>query len=71
MNCKECGRKQLWSNLRQYVGICLEEVRKTVRNFGRGIQKIMDGYFVIYFGSQVFPQAVGHFVVATSEPQYV
>ena len=68
MNCKECGRKQLWSNLRQYVGICLEEARKTVSNFGRGIHKIVDGYFVVYFGSQVFPQAIGRFVLATSEP---
>ena len=67
-NCKE-RRKQLWFNVRHYVGICLEEVWKTVSNFGRGIQKIMVGYFVMYFGSQVLPQAIGRFVVATSEPQ--
>jgi hypothetical protein len=67
MNSKECRRNQLWSSLRHYFGICLEEVRQTVSDFGRGFQKIMDCYFVIYFGSEFFPQAVGRFVAATSE----
>jgi hypothetical protein len=28
-NWKGCGRKQSWSNLRYYPGICLEGLRKT------------------------------------------
>jgi hypothetical protein len=28
MNCKECGRKQPWPNLRYYHGICLEEMKR-------------------------------------------
>jgi hypothetical protein len=29
MNLKGCGRKRSWPNLRSYLGICLERLRKT------------------------------------------
>jgi len=29
---KRCRRKQLWSNLKYYFSICLEGMRKTMRN---------------------------------------
>jgi hypothetical protein len=31
MNWKECGRKQLWPNLRYYPGFCLERLRETIK----------------------------------------
>jgi 3-polyprenyl-4-hydroxybenzoate decarboxylase len=29
---ERCGRKQLWPNLRYYPGICLEVLRKVMKN---------------------------------------
>jgi hypothetical protein len=33
-----CGKKRSWSNLRYYPGICLEELRKTMKILGQDIQ---------------------------------
>jgi hypothetical protein len=32
MNWKGCKRKRLWPNARHYLGICLEELRKTTKD---------------------------------------
>jgi hypothetical protein len=31
MNCKRFGRKRFWHNLRYYISICLEGMRKTMK----------------------------------------
>jgi hypothetical protein len=38
MNWKACGKTQSWPNLRQYPGICLEGLRKTMKNLSQDIQ---------------------------------
>jgi hypothetical protein len=32
---KECGRKRLWPNLRYYARICLEGLRKTMKELSQ------------------------------------
>jgi hypothetical protein len=44
MNCKECGRKQLWFNLKYYPNIIWEELRTTMKTsviiFGQDLPNI-------------------------------
>jgi hypothetical protein len=35
MNWKGCGRKRSWLNLRYYPGICVEGLRKTMKNLSQ------------------------------------
>jgi hypothetical protein len=48
-----CGRKRSWPNLRYYLGICLERLRKTTKNLsqdslspGRGLNPRLSEYEV-------------------------
>jgi hypothetical protein len=40
MKWKGCGRKWSWPNLRFYLGIFQEELRKTMKNFSQDSQSL-------------------------------
>jgi hypothetical protein len=38
---RKCGRKQLWTNLTYYPGICLEALRKTTKNLSQDSRSLV------------------------------